>query len=147
MLVDLRNETDFAIDEAALVAQAQFLMQRLGLHPGCEMSVLLTDADHMSQLHEDYMGEPGPTDVLSFAMDELEAGSQEEGILGDIVICPSFAQEQAEKAGHDLAAELRLLLTHGVLHLLGHDHAEPEEHAVMFGLQAELLAEWEASRG
>jgi probable rRNA maturation factor len=98
----------------------------------------------MSQLHEDYMGEPGPTDVLSFAMDELEEGSPEEGILGDIVICPSFAKEQADKAGHDLAAELRLLLTHGVLHLLGHDHAEPEEHAVMFGLQATLLAEWEA---
>lgn len=144
MLVDLRNETDFEVDEAALVAQAQFLMGRMGLNPACEMSVLLTDAEHMSQLHEDYMGEPGPTDVLSFAMDELEEGSTEEGILGDIVICPSFAKEQAEKAGHDLAAELRLLLTHGVLHLLGHDHAEPEEHAVMFGLQATLLAEWEA---
>ena len=146
MLVDVRNETDFTVDEPALVAQAQFLMTRLGLQPGCEMSVLLTDADHMSQLHEDYMGEPGPTDVLSFAMDELVPGSQEQGILGDIVICPAFAQDQALKAGHDLAADLRLLLTHGVLHLLGHAHAEPEEHAVMFGLQAQLLTEWEAAR-
>lgn len=144
MLVDLRNETDTHVDEAALVAQAQFLMARLGLNPACEMSVLLTDADHMSELHEAYMGEPGPTDVLSFPMDELEQDSPEEGILGDIVICPAIAQQQADAAGHDLAAELRLLLTHGVLHLLGHDHAEPEEHAVMFGLQAALLAEWEA---
>ena len=95
MLVDLRNETDFEVDEAALVAQAQFLMTRLGLNPACEMSVLLTDPEHMSQLHEDYMGEPGPTDVLSFAMDELVEGSQEEGVLGDIVICPAFAADQA----------------------------------------------------
>ena len=147
MLVDLRNETDVVVDEAGLVAQAQFLMKRLGLGSASEVSVLLTSEEHMEQLHLDYMDEPGATDVLSFPMDELAPDSQDEGMLGDIVLCPAFAQRQANEAGHDLAAELRLLLTHGMLHLLGHDHAEPHEHVVMFGLQATLLAEWEASRG
>lgn len=147
MLVDLRNETEVEVDAEALVAQAQFLMQRLGLNPACEVSVLLTSEEHMAQLHLDYMDEPGATDVLSFPMDELVAGSDVEGTLGDIVLCPAFAARQAVDAGHPLDAELRLLLTHGMLHLLGHDHAEPAEHAVMFGLQATLLAEWEAHRG
>jgi probable rRNA maturation factor len=64
------------------------------------------------------------------------------GILGDVVICPQVAAEQGEQAGHGLSGELELLLAHGILHLLGHDHAEPEEHAVMFALQDELLAAW-----
>jgi probable rRNA maturation factor len=79
-------------------------------------------------------------------MDELrvpEPGqAPEPGMLGDVVICPQVAAEQGEVAGHGRAAELELLLTHGILHLLGHDHAEPEEHAVMFALQDELLAAW-----
>lgn len=147
MLVDLRNETEVAVDADGLVAQAQFLMRRLGLNPACEVSVLLTSEEHMAQLHLDYMDEPGATDVLSFPMDELVEGSDLEGTLGDIVLCPAVAARQAGEAGHPLDAELRLLLTHGMLHLLGHDHAEPDEHAVMFGLQDSLLAEWEAHRG
>jgi probable rRNA maturation factor len=70
----------------------------------------------------------------------------DEGVLGDVVLCPAVAQRQGETAGHSMEVELRLLLTHGVLHLLGHDHAEPEEHRVMFSLQAQLLAEWEGER-
>jgi probable rRNA maturation factor len=65
-------------------------------------------------------------------------------VLGDVVLCPSVAEKQAAEAGHSTADELALLTTHGVLHLLGFDHAEPEEHAEMFGLQAELLASWNA---
>ena len=90
--------------------------------------------------------EPGPTDVLSFPMDDLrvpEPGEvAEAGILGDVVICPQVAARQGEAAGHGRDAEMELLLTHGVLHLLGHDHAEPDEHVEMFGLQDDLLRSW-----
>jgi probable rRNA maturation factor len=81
-------------------------------------------------------------------MDELRPTKDDEepveGLLGDIVICPQVAQKQADAAGHRREDELALLLTHGILHLLGYDHLEPEEHAEMFGLQARLLAEWVA---
>lgn len=104
----------------------------------------------MAALHEKFMDEPGSTDVLSFPMDELRAGTSDElsaeGVLGDVVICPEVAQRQAVVAGHTTEVELRLLLTHGILHLLGHDHAEPEEHKLMFGLQAQLLLDWEIER-
>lgn len=150
MSIDVCNESETAVDELAIHAQAEFLLSRLHINPSAELSILFVDEDVMTDLHIRYMDEPGPTDVLSFPMDELRAGSpgQEsgEGILGDIVLCPTVAIAQATTAGHSMEAELRLLLTHGVLHLLGHDHAEPEEHALMFGLQAKLLAEWEGER-
>jgi probable rRNA maturation factor len=89
------------------------------------------------------MDEPGPTDVLSFPMDELRPGSDllpsPEGILGDIVVCPQVAAEQALKAGHSTMDEILLLVTHGMLHLVGFDHAEPEEEKEMFGLQKQFL--------
>lgn len=150
MAVDLVNESGVATMEEQLVAQAMFLMRQLHLDPACEVSLLLVDEQRMAELHEQYLGEPGPTDVLSFPMDELTAGSPThpvtEGVLGDIVICPQVAAMQAQQAGHDVEDELRLLLTHGMLHLLGHDHAETEEHRVMFALQATLLAQWEGHR-
>jgi probable rRNA maturation factor len=90
------------------------------------------------------MDEPGPTDVLSFPMDELRPGTEDAmtpaGLLGDIVLCPQVAASQAVAAGHDLIDELLLLTCHGLLHLLGFDHAEPEEEREMFGIQGELLA-------
>ncbi len=92
------------------------------------------------------MDKEGPTDVLAFPMDELRPGlvdeEPEEGVLGDLVLCPSVAERQGEEAGHRREAEIELLTVHGILHLLGYDHAEPEEHAEMFGLQAELLDQW-----
>ncbi len=149
MAVDVANESDFEVSESEIIEQAAFLLRKLHINPASELSVMLVSEDAMEALHIQYMDEPGPTDVLSFPMDELREGTADEpseGILGDIVLCPSVAQKQAETAGHSLDAELRLLLTHGVLHLLGHDHAEPEEHALMFGMQAQLLAEWEGER-
>jgi probable rRNA maturation factor len=104
----------------------------------------------MSALHERWMGEPGPTDVLAFPMDELDTSrgpdEQEPGptLLGDVVLCPEYARRGARAAGHSLAAELELLTVHGVLHLLGYDHAEPEEEREMFALQAKLLESWRA---
>ena len=150
MSIDVNNESSFELDDEELMAQARFMLRRLHINPAAELSIMLVDEEAKTNLHVQFMDEPGPTDVLSFPMDELRAGTpehdSEEGILGDIVICPSVAQAQAVTAGHDLAVEMRLLLTHGILHLLGHDHAEPDEHRIMFGLQAQLLAEWEGER-
>ena len=144
--VEVDNRSSVAVDPEPLVAQACFILDRLGLHPDVELAISLVDVEEITELHVRWMDLPGPTDVLSFPMDELrvpESGdAPEPGMLGDVVICPHVAAEQGEVAGHGLARELELLLTHGILHLLGHDHAEPEEHALMFGLQDQLLAAW-----
>lgn len=150
MSIDLCNESGIETIDEELVAQADFMLKLLHVNPKCDLSIMLVDEVEMADLHERYMNEPGPTDVLSFPMDELRAGTSEsisaEGVLGDIVICPQVAARQAVVAGHETSDEMRMLLTHGMLHLLGHDHAQPEEHAVMFGLQATLLAQWEGQR-
>ncbi len=144
--VEVDNRSSQQVDGARLIAEADFMIDRLGLHPDVELSISLVDPAEMTALHIRWMDLPGPTDVLSFPMDELrvpEPGqAAEPGMLGDVVICPELAAEQGEQAGHGLDAELELLLAHGILHLLGHDHADPEEHAVMFGLQDDLLAAW-----
>ena len=147
MSIDIDNASGVTwVDPALLEAQAAYLLDRLHLDPDAELSILLVDEEEMSRLHVEWMDEPGPTDVLSFPMDDLRAGDpagpRVQGILGDIVLCPTVAARQGEAAGHAADVELALLLTHGVLHLLGHDHAEPEEHERMFTLQAELLAGW-----
>ncbi len=150
MSVDVNNESDYEVNELEISSHATFLLRSLHINPASELSVMLVDEVSMAALHKKFMDEPGSTDVLSFPMDELRAGTSdkpsEEGILGDVVLCPAVAARQGEQAGHSMEVELRLLLTHGVLHLLGHDHEEPDEHKVMFGLQAELLAQWEGER-
>lgn len=133
-------------DAEALRRQAAYLLEALYLDPHTEVSIALVDEAEMERLHVQWMDEPGPTDVLSFPMDGLVPGVPGEerpsGVLGDIVLCPTVAQRQATAAGHPVTAELELLLTHGVLHLLGYDHAEPDEHAVMFARQDDLLRRW-----
>ena len=149
MTIEVVNETDVDIDVEALAAQARVQLDLLGLHPECELSVVIVDEDAMTELHVRWMDEPGPTDVLSFPMDELrepaEGEAPEPGVLGDIVLCPTVAERQAQKAGHSRDDELALLLTHGILHLLGYDHLEPEESVAMFALQGRILADWVAS--
>ena len=150
MSIDVANESGFEVDEKELVDQAAFMLRQLHINPAAELSIMLVDEVTMASLHEKFMDEPGSTDVLSFPMDELRAGTpnkpSSEGILGDVVICPEVAKRQAVTAGHTPEVEMRLLLTHGILHLIGHDHAEPEEHKVMFGLQTQLLLDWEVER-
>jgi probable rRNA maturation factor len=159
--VEVINETDQLVQEEALVQVARHVLSALGVSPLAELAITLVDVPHMTELHVKWMGEPGPTDVLSFPMDELDLrGSRGAGhahedrtadtapmMLGDVVLCPEVAQRQARDAGHSFEDELHLLTTHGILHLVGFDHAEPEEHAEMFGLQGELLSSWKASRG
>ncbi|WP_300343026.1 rRNA maturation RNase YbeY [Nesterenkonia sp.] len=131
---------------AELTDLAAFLYAELGLGPAVELSVALVDEQAMEQLHLQWMDLPGPTDVMSFPMDELTPGTAEapvtEGALGDVVVCPAVAAAQAAEAGHSLGDELCLLTTHGVLHLLGYDHAEPAEREEMFSLQARLLGQF-----
>ena len=150
MTIEVVNESDVDVDVDVLGRQAAFVLERLRIHPQAELSVVLVGEEPMTDLHVRWMNEPGPTDVLSFPMDELRSPRDdeepEEGVLGDVVLCPQVAQRQADAAGHSLDDELALLLTHGILHLIGYDHLEPEEHAEMFGLQARLLAEWVAAR-
>lgn len=98
----------------------------------------------MTELHLQWMDLPGPTDVLSFPMDEMKPFSSEIGMLGDIVLCPTIAAAQSQSSNGD--HEMALLTVHGVLHLLGYDHAEVEEEKAMFALQETLLKEWESQR-
>ena len=156
MSVEINNESGMAADEDALRELAQYVIGQMETHPLADLSMLLVDEAHMTNLHEKWMDEPGPTDVLSFPMDELrphsmagpnrsrgrESDEPEPVLLGDVVLCPQVAAAQAKQHGQSTQAELELLTVHGVLHLLGYDHADPEEEAEMFGLQNELLRDW-----
>ena len=145
MSVEINNESgvDVDLDEARLQRLAAFVLESLHVHPNTELGVLLVDEAAIERLHVQWMDLPGPTDVLSFPMDELRPGRVDAqtpaGLLGDIVICPQVAEVQAEAAGHSLQQEISVLLTHGMLHLLGFDHAAPDEEAEMFGLQRDLI--------
>ncbi|MEU4572858.1 rRNA maturation RNase YbeY [Nonomuraea sp. ATR24] len=155
MSIEINNESGVGVDEETLVALAGHVLAEMGINPLAELSIVVVDEDAMAELHEKWMGEPGPTDVLAFPMDELRPGGGARGdgespadpaLLGDVVLCPQVAARQAEEAGHSAQAELELLCTHGILHLMGYDHAEPEEHKEMFGLQARLLEAWREVR-
>jgi probable rRNA maturation factor len=144
MSIEINNESGVAVDEQQLVALSRYIFERLFIHPQAELSMLLVDEDAMEKLHIELMDEPGATDVLSVPMDELPPGTPDkptpQGMLGDIAICPQVAEVQARNAGHSTDDEMLLLATHGILHLLGYDHEDPEEKAEMFGLQRELLS-------
>lgn len=143
MSIELNNESGVPVDEAALQRLAIFALDYLHVHPDADLAILLVDEAAMEQLHVQWMDEPGPTDVLSFPMDELRPGSEDDmtppGLLGDIVLCPQVAIGQAETAGHSTLDELLLLTAHGILHLLGFDHTEPDEEKEMFGIQRDIL--------
>jgi probable rRNA maturation factor len=142
--IEVNNESGIQVDEAELVALSRYVFEQLFIHPQAELSILLVDEPAMEKLHIELMDEPGSTDVLSVPMDELTPGTPDrptpQGMLGDIAVCPQVAQVQAVNAGHSLQDEMLLLTTHGILHLLGYDHAEPEEKEEMFGLQRQLLS-------
>lgn len=121
---------------------ADFLLRELRIAAGSDLSVAFVGEAEMETLHIQWLDEPGPTDVMSFPMDELVPGDERVGSLGDVVICGTVAARQAVAAGHSTRDEVELLFTHGVLHLLGHDHQEPDEHEEMFALQADLLKRW-----
>ena len=143
MTIEINNESQVEVDEAAILRLAAFALEQMHVHADADLAIVLVDEGAMEQLHVQWMDEPGPTDVLSFPMDELRPGTEESptppGLLGDIVLCPQVAEVQAEAAGHTTLEELLLLTTHGILHLLGFDHAEPDEEREMFGIQRDIL--------
>ncbi|MGL5246908.1 MAG: rRNA maturation RNase YbeY, partial [Brooklawnia sp.] len=138
------------VDELGLLQLAEFALAELRIHPQAELSILLVDEAAMAELHQRFMDQPGPTDVMSFPMDELRAPelgqSPPRGTLGDIVICPQFTSAQAPENGREPAEEIQYLLIHGLLHLLGHDHADAGERAVMFGLNDRIIADWRRTK-
>ena len=149
-MIDINNESGMEADELGLVELARFALDKLRIHPQADLSIVLVDEETMAEYHERFMDLPGPTDVMSFPMDELREPAEDEepplGLLGDIVLCPQVTARQAADNGRSADGEAEYLLIHGLLHLLGHDHAEPEEKAVMFGLNDKIIAAWEIER-
>ena len=150
MSIEVLNESGDDLDVSDLSRLSRFVMDQMRVHPMAELCIKLVDEATIAELNEKWMGKTGPTDVLAFPMDELRPGlvneEPEEGVLGDLVLCTAVAEQQAKDAGHPTKDEVQLLTVHGILHLLGYDHAEPEEHQEMFDLQARLLGEWRSSR-
>jgi probable rRNA maturation factor len=151
--IEVCNESGVTVDESLLASVARFALEAMRVNPAAELSILAVTSEVMSELHERWMEEPGPTDVMAFPMDDLVEESRRPdapdlgpALLGDVVLCPEFARAQARSAGHRLADELHLLTVHGVLHLLGYDHGDAEQEREMFGLQSRLLAEWQDAR-
>ena len=152
MTVEVLNESGLdLVDVSRTQRLAAFVLDRMRVHPQAELCITAVDEDTIAELNSKWMEKEGPTDVLAFPMDELRPGQvneePEEGVLGDLVLCPAVARRQAEEAGHPERDEVWLLTVHGILHLLGYDHAEPEEEAEMFGLQKQLLRGWKARSG
>lgn len=148
MTIEINNESGHEVDEKVLLRLMEYNLAELHVSSDADVAIVLVDEGAMESLHVQWMDEPGPTDVLSFPMDELRPGSEDAptpaGLLGDIVLCPAVAETQAVAAKHSTQDELILLTTHGLLHLLGFDHAEPDEEREMFGLQRELITGFQA---
>jgi probable rRNA maturation factor len=161
MSVEVNNESGAVVDEKALADLGRFVLDALRIDSLADVSILLVDVDTMAGLHQQWMDMPGPTDVMAFPMDAADGPTERhdpsappgtdahpgDTMLGDVVLCPAVAADQATSAGHSTEAELHLLCTHGILHLLGYDHGDPDEEREMFELQARLLAEWTAQTG
>ncbi len=145
MTVFMADEQTAPIDLERLGRLAEFVLVDRRVPGDMELSVLCVDSDAIAALNTQHMGVAGPTDVLAFPMDMPgETAPGEPAILGDVVLCPDVARRQAPEHGATPEAEVDLLLVHGILHLLGHDHAEPDERAEMFGLTDRLLAAFRA---
>ncbi|RSX55971.1 16S rRNA maturation RNase YbeY [Bifidobacterium dolichotidis] len=149
MTVEVTNETAWDIDGKVFSDLGLWVMDQMRVSTQSDLTITFVDPDPMAKLHERWMGLLGPTDVMSFPMDELRPGddrSLSEGVLGDIVICPWVAADQAAAAGHSTIEEMMLLTIHGVLHLLGYDHRAKDQERQMFGLQRQLLLTFFAVR-
>jgi probable rRNA maturation factor len=144
--IEFANETDFELVEHHYLRLLNFLIKQLELHPKSEVGLVLVSEESIAELNQQWLGEAGPTDVLSFPIDEVAPFGRwlgaEPGVLGDIVLCPSYASRQAAAKGVTAESEFELLVTHGMLHLVGFDHDEPEAEREMFDLQDRLLSEF-----
>ncbi|HEV2766752.1 MAG TPA: rRNA maturation RNase YbeY [Acidimicrobiales bacterium] len=155
-VVGYDEQSEVEVDVECLVDLARGVLGAEGLPGGCELSLRLVDEDAMTVLNRDHMDGDGPTDVLAFPIDGLDAaagGAPAGGapgmplLLGDVVVCPAVARRNAVARGAGTGDELALLVVHGILHLLGMDHAERDEAAAMQARQRALLTELRASDG
>ena len=141
MTIEITNRSGVAAPEQEIESLLTFGLDYMDLHPECELSVTFVDDKEMEELHIKWMDEPGTTDVLSFPMDMPE-NKDDIVTLGDIVLSPTIAAKQAKDAGHSTNHEIFILVTHGLLHILGYDHADPDEEKIMFALQEKIVREW-----
>ena len=150
MTTEVINETTTVIDAAEFADLADHVLTSMHVSPAAELNIMFIDPEPMEELHVRWLDLPGPTDVMSFPMDELRVPADGQtpptGVLGDIVMCPTVTARQAPENGRTPDGEAEYLLIHGLLHLLGHDHAEPEEKRIMFGLNDEIIAAWDEHR-
>lgn len=142
MTIEVTNRSGVTAPEQEIESLLTYALDYMDLHPECELSVTFVDDKEMEELHIKWMDEPGTTDVLSFPMDMPE-GKNDAVTLGDIVIDPIVAAGQAKSAGHSTEHEIYILAAHGLLHILGYDHADRDEEKVMFELQERIVMKWE----
>ena len=142
MTIEVTNTSGQLVPAAEMTSLMTHAMKALDLNPECDLNIAFVEDDYMTELHIKWMDEPGTTDVLSFPMDMPEEPG-EAVTLGDIVICPVVAAAQALTQGHSTEHEIYILATHGLLHIIGYDHADKNEEKVMFDLQEKIVTDWE----
>lgn len=142
MTIEVTNTSGQLVPATEIISLLTFALLELALNPECEVSVSFVDDDYMTELHIKWMDEPGTTDVLSFPMDMPQTPG-EAVTLGDIVISPVVAAEQAKAQGHSIEHEIYILAVHGLLHIIGYDHADKAEEKVMFDLQEKIVRDWQ----
>ena len=145
MTIEVTNSSGQLVPSAEVTSLLTFAMGELKLNPECDLNLGFIDDHYMTELHLKWMDEPGSTDVLSFPMDMPE-GEGDIVTLGDIMISPAFATAQALSAGHSIEHEIYILATHGLLHIIGYDHAEPDEEKIMFALQEQIVEKWKQTQ-
>lgn len=145
MTIEVTNSSGQLVPAAEITSLLGFAMKEMKLNPDCDLNVGFIDDQYMTELHIKWMDEPGSTDVLSFPMDMPEHEG-EVVTLGDIMISPTFAAAQAITAGHSAEHEIFILVTHGLLHIIGYDHAEPAEEKIMFELQESIVERWKKTQ-
>lgn len=143
MAIDVTNRSGVLVPTREVESLLVYAMDYMELHPDCDLSISFVGDQEMEELHIKWMDEPGTTDVLSFPMDMPES-KDDVVTLGDIVIDPLVAARQAQSAGHSTLHETSILVTHGLLHILGYDHADRDEEKIMFDLQETIVKKWES---
>jgi len=142
MTIEVTNTSGQLVPTAEMTSLMTHALNALELNPDCDLNIAFVEDDYMTELHIKWMDEPGTTDVLSFPMDMPEEPG-EAVTLGDIVISPVVAAAQALTQGHSTEHEIYILATHGLLHIIGYDHADKAEEKVMFDLQEKIVTDWE----
>jgi probable rRNA maturation factor len=142
MTIEVTNTSGQLVPTAEMTSLMTHAMKALDLNPECDLNIAFVEDDYMTELHVKWMDEPGTTDVLSFPMDMPEEPG-EAVTLGDIVISPVVAAAQALNQGHSAEHEIYILATHGLLHIIGYDHADKADEKVMFDLQEKIVTDWE----